>query len=116
MTRFKANPDLELMLRAHPAVRAGVLEAARAVHAAAAARAAPHKDTGHYLEALVVEDRDEFGAAVVAGASYANFVEWGTCSRRLDDQAPTPCPHPEPKKTGIYPQLIMTGAISDVTR
>ena len=115
MTRFRLNPNLDRELRRHPAVMAGVHEAAVTLHAAAVRRAEPHRDTGEYLRLLVVEDRDEFGSAVVAGAYYANFVEYGTCSRRLPI-APTPCPHPEPKKTGIHPQLIMTGALGDVTR
>ena len=89
--------------------------AADAVHAAAVTRASPHSDTGEYLNRLVVEDRDDFGFAVVAGAPYSNWVEWGTCSRRLPE-APTPCYHSEPRKTGIHPQLIMTGACLDVTR
>lgn len=115
MTRMRLNPGLERELKSNPAVMAGVHAAAVAVHAAAVSRAEPHRDTGEYIQLLVVEDRDEFGSAVVAGAPYANFVEWGTCSRRLP-QAPTPCPHPEPRKTGVMPQLIMTGAIGDVTR
>jgi hypothetical protein len=115
MTRFRVNPDLERELRRNPAVMAGVHDAAVAVHAAAARRAEPHRDTGEYVRLLVVEDRGEHGSAVVAGAPYANFLEYGTCSRRLPI-APTPCPHTEPRKTGIHPQLIMTGAIGDVTR
>lgn len=115
VTRFRANPNLERELRRNPAVMAGVHDAAVTVHAAAVRRAQAHRDTGRYIRELVVEDRDEFGSAVIAGAYYANYVEFGTCSRRLPI-APTPCPHPEPKKTGIHPQLIMLGAIGDVTR
>ena len=112
--RFKANPNLERELRANPAVMTGVHEAAVKLHAAAVKRAEPHRDTGEYIQRLVVEDRDEFGSAVVAGAYYANWVEYGTGSRR-SPIAPTPCPH-WPKETGIYPQFIMLGALSDVTR
>lgn len=113
--RFRPNPNLERELRRLPAVMAGVHQAAVKVHEAAVRRAEPHRDTGEYLRLLVVEDRGEFGAAVVAGASYSNYVEYGTGSRR-SPTAPTPCPHPEPKETGIYPQFIMLGAIQDTTR
>ena len=112
---FRRNPALERELRALPVVMQGVHDAAVALHAAAVARAQVHRDSGHYIESLRVEDWDEHGSAVVAGAHYSDFVEFGTCSRRLPI-APTPCPHPEPRKTGIRPQLVLTGAISDVTR
>lgn len=115
MTRVKLVSDLETRLKLMPEVQAAVLQAAGDVHMAAVRRASPHRDSGNYIRQLVIEDRHEFGAAVIAGAPYSNFVEYGTCSRRLPE-APTPCPHPEPKKTGIHPQLIMTGAIQDVTR
>lgn len=115
MTRFKASPSLERELRRHPAVMAGVHDAAVVLHAAAVRRAERHRDTGRYIRELVIEDRDEFGSAVIAGAFYANYVEYGTCSQRVPE-APTPCPHQEPRKRGIAPQFIMTGALSDVTR
>lgn len=112
---MRLNPNLARDLKSNPAVMAGVHNAAVTLHAAAVRRAGPHADTGEYIRLLAVEDRDEFGSAVIAGAHYANWIEYGTCSRRLPI-APTPCPHPEPRKTGIHPQLIMTGAIGDVTR
>lgn len=115
MTRFRANPNLERELKRNPGVMAGVHDAAVALHAAAVRRAEPHRDTGEYIRRLVVEDRDEFGSAVVAGAYYSNWVEYGTGSRR-SPIAPTPCPHPEPKEVGIFPQFIMLGALGDVTR
>lgn len=112
--KFTPAPDLELMLRRDPAVQNGLHGVADMVQTAAVRRAGPHADTGHYIDELKIEDRDEFGFAVIAGASYSDYLEWGTCSRRLPE-APTPCPHPEPKKTGVHPQLIMTGAVLDVT-
>lgn len=113
--RFRPAPDLERMLKDHPAVIRGVHDAAVVLHRAAVQRAGPHRDTGEYIERLVVEDRPGFGSAVIAGAYYSNWVEYGVGSRR-SPLAPTPCPHPEPKETGIFPQFIMTGALSDVTR
>lgn len=113
--KFRVNPNLERELRRLPVVMRGVHDAAVTVHAAAVRRAEPHRDTGEYIRLLVVEDRDEFGSAVIAGAYYSNFVEYGTGSRR-SPIAPTPCPHPDPKETGIHPQFIMLGAIQDTTR
>jgi hypothetical protein len=115
MTRVTTPSDLHLTIRRTPECQQAIHGVAVQVHAAAVRRATPHADTGEYLRLLVVEDRDEFGSAVVAGAFYSNFVEYGTCSRRLPI-APTPCPHDEPKKLGILPQLIMTGACQDVTQ
>lgn len=111
--RFRPAPDLEQMLKDHPAVIRGVHDAAVVLHRAAVQRAEPHRDTGEYIERLVVEDRPGFGSAVVAGAAHSDFAEWGTSSRRSPD-APTPTSSPE--KTGIRPQFILTGAIADVTR
>ena len=113
MTRFKANPSLERELKRLPVVHAGVLDAAKVLLGAAYNRAWPHRDTGNYVSLLKIEDRGEAGAAVVANAPYSNFCEWGTSSRRSPD-APTPTRTPQ--KTGIYPQLILTGALGDVTK
>ena len=96
-----------------PGVLAAVHQAAVVVHAAAVARAEPHRDTGEYLSLLVVQDRGEQGSAVFAGAYYSNWIEYGTGRQRLPI-APTPCPH-SPKEHGVAPQLIMLGAIADTT-
>lgn len=113
MTGYKPAPGLESALRRDPGVLQGVHAAAVDLHRAALVRAAAHRDTGEYMRLLVVEDRGEAGSAVVAGAEHSNYAEWGTSSRRSPD-APTPTQSPQ--KTGIHPQLILTGAISDVTR
>lgn len=115
MTQVKLVSDLETRIKMMPEVQAAILQVAGDVRMAAVRRASPHRDTGNYISQLVIEDRGEFGAAVVAGAYYSNWVEYGTGSRR-SPIAPTPCPHPAPKETGIFPQFIMTGALLDVTR
>lgn len=114
MTRVKLAPDLNATIRNLPEVKAAIHEVAAMVRAAAVQRASPHRRTGEYIQRLVIEDRDEHGSAVIAGAPYSNWVEYGTCSRRLPI-APTPCPG-HPGKIGIHPQLIMHGALADVTR
>lgn len=116
MTRFRASESLERDLLALSAVRDGITQATREVQRAALFRASSHRDSGRYMAELQVKPPDENCVGrVVAGAYYSNFVEYGTCSQR-SELAPTPCPHPEPKKTGIAPQFIMLGAVMDVTR
>lgn len=116
MTKFRASESLERDLLALPVVRDGIAQATREVHRAALARASAHRRTGRYMNELEAKAPDENCVGhVIAGAYYSNWVEYGTCSQR-SELAPTPCPHPEPKKTGIAPQFIMLGAVMDVTR
>lgn len=112
--RFRARGDLEQVLRDMPGVRQGCYDiAAGPLKAAAVRRAEPHRDTGAYIAGLKPERRGEEGAALVAHADHSNYVEYGTSSRRSPD-APTPTRTPD--KTGIHPQLILTGAVMDVSR
>lgn len=116
MSGFRASPSLERDLLDDAGVRAAVNYAAGEIHKAALRRASRHVDTGNYVRNLKqYPPDDDCVAHVVAGAYYSNWVEYGTCSRR-SDLAPTPCPHPEPKKTGIHPQFIMLGALMDVSK
>jgi len=102
------RPDLDTVIANSPEVQAAIKNVCGLVHAAAVRRATAHTDSGHYLSELKI-----VGNSIIAGAYYSNWVEYGTCARR-SPLAPTPCPHPEPKKSGIKPQFIMTGAIMDV--
>lgn len=114
MTHFDAQSGFEEDLLNSVELQLKMAKVAMTVHRAALSRAQRHRRTGNYINNLVIENHGRSVFAIHAKAYYSNWIEYGTGSRRLGI-APTPCPH-QPQETGVHPQLIMIGAIMDVTR